>query len=773
MAAQQLDRRLVGFAHEVEGARQQHGDGTGLRQSLDSRLVHMLQMIRRQSAVACRKLCTAQIGELFGVQFHAKAMRLRHLEDAADLLRRESNAFAEAVDGIGQTGPRYGWQHLVADFGDVGILVAVRFRRQRMRAEKGRRHRHWPQFADAAGGTQRFFLGGEIQPIARFDFESGHALAQESIDPRQRTADKILFARLTGGAHRRHDAAAGTRDLLVACAGQPQLEFMRAVAAIDDVRVAIDQARRDPAAFAIDGFRSLERRRPCGGPGIDDAALARGDQPALDEAEPFPFQGGKSGVLPEPVTLHGAIIMTIHNHMSRTGLWFHSLLLPEGWADNVRLTLADGRVEAITRNAPAESGDERHEIGLPGLPNLHSHAFQRGMAGFTEQRGPRLDSNEDSFWTWREAMYRFVDRMEPDDVEAIAAQAFLEMLEGGFTRVGEFHYVHHDTRGTPYSDIAELASRVAAAAAATGIALTLLPVFYAHAGFGGQPAAPGQRRFVNDVDQYGRLIEASRRAVSSLPDAIIGIAPHSLRAATPEEIAEILPLGAGGPVHIHIAEQTKEVEDCLAWSGKRPVELLFDRLPVDEHWCLVHATHVTDDEVDGMISRRAVAGLCPITEANLGDGIFPARRFLDKGGRFGVGSDSNVLIDAAEELRLLEYGQRLVLRSRNALASASAPSTGRRLFEGALAGGSQALGAASGIAVGAPADLVSLLAGDNALVHRRHDQWLDAWIFAGRHSLVDCVWRAGRKLVAGGRHVQREEIGRHYRQTLARMLRDA
>ncbi|MBN9514450.1 MAG: formimidoylglutamate deiminase [Alphaproteobacteria bacterium] len=459
--------------------------------------------------------------------------------------------------------------------------------------------------------------------------------------------------------------------------------------------------------------------------------------------------------------------------MSRTGLWFHSLLLPEGWADNARLTLADGRVEAITRGAPAEPGDERHEIGLPGLPNLHSHAFQRGMAGFTEQRGPRLDSGEDSFWTWREAMYRFVDRMEPDDVEAIAAQAFLEMLEGGFTRVGEFHYVHHDTRGTPYSDIAELSSRVAAAASTTGVALTLLPVFYAHAGFGGQPAAPGQRRFVNDVERYGRLIEASRRAVSALPDAIVGIAPHSLRAATPEEIAEILPLAAGGPVHIHIAEQTKEVEDCVAWSGKRPVELLFDRLPVDERWCLVHATHVTDDEVDGMISRNAVAGLCPITEANLGDGIFLARRFLDKGGRFGVGSDSNVLIDAAEELRLLEYGQRLVLRSRNALASASTPSTGRRLFEGALAGGSQALGATSSIAVGAPADVVSLLADDNALAHRRHDQWLDAWIFAGRHNLVDCVWRAGRKLVAGGRHVQREEIGRRYRQTLARMLRDS
>ncbi|MBN8751318.1 MAG: formimidoylglutamate deiminase [Variovorax sp.] len=455
--------------------------------------------------------------------------------------------------------------------------------------------------------------------------------------------------------------------------------------------------------------------------------------------------------------------------MSRTDLWFASLLLPEGWADDVRLTVIEGRVASVTQGTAAVPTDERHEIGLPGLPNLHSHAFQRGMAGLTERRGP----SEDSFWTWREAMYRFVDRMEPDDVEAIAAQAFLEMLEGGFTRVGEFHYLHHAPTGAAYDDIAELAGRIAAAASATGIALTLLPVFYAHAGFGGQPAAPGQRRFVNDVERYGRLIEASRRAVSSLPDAVLGIAPHSLRAATPAEITTILPLAAGGPIHIHIAEQTKEVDDCLAWSGRRPVELLLDRLPVDGRWCLVHATHVTEAELDGMVARRAVAGLCPITEANLGDGLFPARRFLDGDGRFGVGSDSNVLIDAAEELRILEYGQRLVLRSRNALASPAVPSTGRRLFDGALLGGSQALGVAGGLAVGAPADLVSLKADDNALVCRRHDQWLDAWVFAGGRSQVDCVWRAGRKLVVAGQHLEREAIGRRYRQTLARVLQEA
>jgi len=455
--------------------------------------------------------------------------------------------------------------------------------------------------------------------------------------------------------------------------------------------------------------------------------------------------------------------------MSRTGLWFRSLLLPDGWANDVRLAIANGRIEEVRRGTKAEPQDERHEIGVSGLPNLHSHAFQRAMAGLTERRGP----TEDSFWTWREAMYHFVDRMDADDVEAVAAQAFVEMLESGFTRVGEFHYVHHDPAGTAYGDIAELAVRIGAAARETGIALTLLPVFYAHAGFGGLPPMAGQRRFVNDVDRYGRLVEGSRRAVSSLPDAVVGVAPHSLRAATLEEIDAILSLAQGGPVHIHVAEQTKEVEDCRTWSGKRPVELLLDRLPVDKHWCLVHATHVTDAEIGGMVACGATVGLCPITEANLGDGLFPAQVYIGRGGHFGVGSDSNVLIDAAEELRLLEYGQRVALHARNALASPAVSSTGRALFDAALAGGARALGAEAGVAVGHPADLVSLKADDEALVYRRHDRWLDAWIFARGRGAIDCVWRAGTKLVSDGRHARRDAIGRRYRQILARLLQDA
>lgn len=449
-----------------------------------------------------------------------------------------------------------------------------------------------------------------------------------------------------------------------------------------------------------------------------------------------------------------------------TSLWFARALLPQGWAADVRLTLAKGRIAAVETDVAPVGQDERHAIGLPGLPNLHSHAFQRGMAGLAERRGP----SRDSFWTWREAMYRFVDRLGPAELGAIAALAFAEMLESGFTRVGEFHYLHHDPDGRRYADPAEMSAAIGAAAAQTGIALTLLPVFYAHSGFGGAAPGHGQRRFVNDPDGFAGLVEASRRAIAPLPDAVIGIAPHSLRAVTQEELAAILPLSCGGPVHIHVAEQVKEVEDCLAWSGRRPVEWLLDHTAVDERWCLVHATHMTDEETRRLAASGAVAGLCPITEANLGDGIFPAVEFLAAGGRLGVGSDSNVLIDATEELRLLEYGQRLARRGRNLLAGGEGRSTGGDLYRAALAGGAQALGAPAALDEGGAADIVSLDAAHPALVGREGDALLDALVFAGGRSLIDCVWRAGRKRVSQGRHVARDAIVARYGQVLQDLI---
>jgi formiminoglutamate deiminase len=444
-------------------------------------------------------------------------------------------------------------------------------------------------------------------------------------------------------------------------------------------------------------------------------------------------------------------------------LFASTALLPTGWLADVRITIAAGRIAQIETGVSPAPGDERHAIVLPGLGNLHSHAFQRGMAGLAERRG----AGDDSFWTWREAMYRFLDAMGPDDLVAIAALAYVEMLETGFTRVGEFHYLHHDPAGQPYADCAAMSAAIAEAAAQTGIALTLLPVFYAHGGFGGAAPTASQRRFINDLDQFAALRDAAGRALGALPDAVLGVAPHSLRAATPAQITALDALAGTAPIHIHIAEQTREVDDCLAWSGARPVAWLLDHAAVDARWCLVHATHMTDGETHALAHSGATAGLCPITEANLGDGLFPAREYH---GAWGIGSDSNVLIDASEELRLYEYGQRLIHRGRNMLAPGPGASTGAALFGRALAGGGAALGAPAGIAVGHSADLVSLDAENPGLVGRSGDALLDGWIFAGGRGAVDCVWRHGVKVVSQGRHHARETIVRRYRAVLTGLL---
>jgi formimidoylglutamate deiminase len=448
---------------------------------------------------------------------------------------------------------------------------------------------------------------------------------------------------------------------------------------------------------------------------------------------------------------------------------FHAraALLPAGWAEDVRIAQRDGTITAVETNVPPMDGDEAHGVMLPGMPNVHSHAFQRGMAGLAEARG----TTADSFWTWRETMYRFVDRVGPVELHALAALAYCEMLECGFTRVGEFHYLHHDLDGGAFSDPAEMSRAIFAAAADTGIGLTLLPVFYAHGGFGGAPLSHGQRRFGSSIDGFAALIESARKAAANLPDAVVGIAPHSLRAVTPEEIVALLPLADGGPIHIHIAEQLREVDDCLSWSGARPVEWLLDHAPVDPRWCLVHATHMTERETADLAATRATAGLCPVTEANLGDGLFPAPAFLAAGGRIGIGSDSNVLIDLSEELRLLEYGQRLTSRMRNVLTREDRPSTGEHLYREALRGGGPALGVgAVGIEVGQAADFLSLDLDHPAFYGRDKERLLDSWIFAAGSRAVDCVWRRGRKLVSAGKHVDRAAILRRYRTVLEGIL---
>lgn len=443
-----------------------------------------------------------------------------------------------------------------------------------------------------------------------------------------------------------------------------------------------------------------------------------------------------------------------------TGLFFTRALLPGGWAGDVRVTVEGGRFAAVQPCAAPQPADERHAIAFPGLANLHSHAFQRGMAALAETAGP----NDDDFWSWRETMYRFVLTLDPDQIEAIAAFAFAEMLEGGFTTVGEFHYLHHQPDGAPYADRAELAARIAAAAGAAGIGLTLLPVFYAHGNFGGAPPSPRQARFLNDLDGFAALLEGCRAAVSPLPDAVVGVAPHSLRAASADEVRAVAAMGQGGPVHIHAAEQVKEVADCEAATGLRPVDFLLQQIGIDARWCLIHATHLTAGETKRLAASGAAAGLCPVTESNLGDGVFPTRDYLTVGGAFGIGTDSNILISAADELKALEYIQRLKYRARNVLAPKGG-STGRRLFDAALAGGAQALGLGpAGIAPGARADLVTLQADHPSLALAKDDAALDAWIFAG--AKIDRVWRAGREVVTAGRHHARKTLEARYRKAL-------
>lgn len=448
-----------------------------------------------------------------------------------------------------------------------------------------------------------------------------------------------------------------------------------------------------------------------------------------------------------------------------TILRFEQALTPDGWARDVAVTISpEGRISAVTPNS--QLGEAVSGFAIPGLANLHSHAFQRAMAGLTEHAG----AGDDSFWSWRELMYRFLGRISPDDAEAIAAYAFAEMLEGGFTTVGEFHYLHHDPEGAPYDHLGEMADRHVAAASETGIGMTLLPVFYAHGNFGGAAPNPGQRRFLNDLDHFARLFEQSETAVRRLPSGRIGIAPHSLRAVSLPELQALVALHPVGPVHIHVSEQVKELDDCRAVHGTTPIALLADHVSLDARWCFIHATHASEAEQAMMLRAGLVAGLCPLTEANLGDGIFATKAHLSAGGRMGVGSDSNIQIDAAAELRQLEYAQRLLWRGRNVLAPRGA-STGRTLFERALAGGAQALGLPTpGLTAGAEADILVLDPDHPDLIGREGDRALDSWVFVAGKAAIRDVYARGRPVVRDGRHVARDAISARYRACLTRLL---
>ncbi len=428
-------------------------------------------------------------------------------------------------------------------------------------------------------------------------------------------------------------------------------------------------------------------------------------------------------------------------------------LTAQGWQQDVLISIGTDGMIADVQKAKAPAGTPTFPLVLPGMSNVHSHAFQRAMAGLTEYTG---GAGRDNFWSWREVMYDFLEKLTPEHIEGIARRFYIELLKGGYTAVGEFHYLHNDSSGKPYASHTELSDRVIAAAQTTGIHITHLPVMYETANFGGVPANDGQKRFVHTADSFIALLEALSKRYGKTDGVNLGVAPHSLRAVTPQTLEHILAALpkldlAGCPVHIHAAEQVKEVEDSVAWSGKRPVQWLLDHCPVEKHWCLIHATHMTPEETEKLVASGATAGLCPTTEANLGDGIFPAELFLKAGGDFGVGSDSNVCTGPWEELRMMEYAQRLSQRRRAVLFGKS-PSIGRTLYEKAAHGGAKALGLQGGaIAKGQRADLLALSIENTLLEGREGDVILDTLIFAEKPRITD-VFVAGKRVIKDGHH---------------------
>ena len=443
-----------------------------------------------------------------------------------------------------------------------------------------------------------------------------------------------------------------------------------------------------------------------------------------------------------------------------TALFARHALLPQGWQRDVLLEWdSGGDLTQVAPGARPPLNVARAEYVLPGMVNLHSHAFQRALGGLTEtgSEGP------DSFWTWRDLMYRFAARITPEQIEAIAAQLFVECLRHGYTSLCEFRYLQRGPNGETYARPAETAERIASAGHATGMGLTLLPVLYSHAGFGGQPLKPEQRRFRTGVDDVLGIVEALAPLRSGQLE--VGAAPHSLRAATIGQVRELAAgLPPGRPLHIHIAEQQGEVEQSIGFSNRRPVAYLMEQVDVDERWCLVHATHLDDDEVRALAASRAVAGLCPTTEANLGDGLFPLQSFIGQGGRFGIGSDSHVSQSPVEELRWLEYGQRLAHQRRNIAFTKEQRDVGEYLWQAALRGGAQASGRRVGaLEEGRRADLLVLDGAHPNLDGVASSDVLGRFLFSGNDNLVRDVLCGGRWVVQAGRHVAQDAVAQRYR----------
>jgi formimidoylglutamate deiminase len=452
--------------------------------------------------------------------------------------------------------------------------------------------------------------------------------------------------------------------------------------------------------------------------------------------------------------------------MIRRKFHFISALTSSGWQKDVGISVDQhGMIENVETGV--KGGTPIKGIAIPAVPNVHSHAHQRLMVGLAERAGPGADS----FWTWREAMYGFALKLSPEDLEAVAAQAYVEMVKSGFSCVGEFQYLHHQPDGSAYEEPAEMSLRCISAAEQASIAITMLPTLYNYSGFGGQPATAGQRRFVNDADRFLGIYGTLKSVCGTNPLRRLGISPHSSRAVTPELLKTVLNgIDRHARVHIHVAEQTKEVNDCLAWCGKRPVEFLLDQFDLSNRWCAIHATHMTESETLKLAKSGAIAGVCPTTEANLGDGIFPAENFMKQGGAIAIGSDSQITISPAEDLRMLEYSQRLRDRTRNALASGAGASTGRTLFDAVLKGGATCLDNPTGaIAVGKRCDIAVLDSEHSSVIGREGDAVLDTWIFSAGNAAVKDVIVSGSHVVKDRLHVDEDRIQRKFTETVRRL----
>ena len=460
-----------------------------------------------------------------------------------------------------------------------------------------------------------------------------------------------------------------------------------------------------------------------------------------------------------------------------TKLYAENILIGSQWQTDRTLILDNAGVITEILEGKEDGAVSLKGPVIPGMPNCHSHAFQRAFAGYSEYRQYDANGNPttDSFWSWRDIMYRFVAKMSPEDLHTVAKFLYIEMLKAGYTSVAEFHYLHHQVGNVQYDDPAEMSHQVIKAAESVGMGLTHLPVLYTYAGFGEQAPSSAQGRFIHQTDQYLGLLESLNTRYSDQENFKLGIAPHSLRAASEQQLKEVIPfirqMDSTAPIHIHIAEQTKEVEDCLDFYHQRPVEWLLNNHQVDQHWCLIHATHLSNSEINALAKSGSIAGICPTTEANLGDGIFPTQEFLQLGGRFAIGSDSHIAINIADELKLLEYGQRLTSHQRAVLVEKECPSVGQFLYLKAAKDGANALSQNVGeISVGKRADLVVLDPEHPSLFSKHQSQVLDAAIFACNQLPVKDVFVAGKQVIDSGEHIGSGPAIQDYKKVLARIV---